>query len=132
MTTPLTISVGADHAGVDVRQALIEHLKGEGYNVIDHGTLTHDSVDYPDFAQAVGKDVADHKADLGMLVCSTGIGMSISANKVPGVRAALAHNEDSAEFGRKHNNANVLCMGAKYVDGSYAGKLADVFLATQF
>lgn len=128
----MKISIGNDHAGTGLRHPLIEHLKAGGHTLIDHGTERHDSVDYPDFAQAVGQDVASGNADFGILVCSTGIGMSISANKVKGVRAALVYNEDAAEFSRRHNNANVICMGDKYQDGDSACKLVDIFLATPF
>lgn len=128
----MKISIGADHAGVDVHDALVKALKEQGYEVTDHGTHSHDSVDYPDYAHPVAKDVATGKADYGILVCSTGIGMSIAANKVKGIRAALAYNEDAATFARKHNNANVLCMGQKFVDPKEAITLADIFLKTNF
>jgi len=128
----MKISIGNDHAGTGLRHPLIEHLEAEGHTLIDHGTKDHESVDYPDFAQTVGHDVASGKADFGVLICSTGIGMSISANKVKGIRAALVYNEDAAEFSRKHNNANVICMGKKYQDGDSACKLVDIFLKTSF
>lgn len=128
----MKISIGNDHAGLELRHPLIEHLKAEGHEIIDHGTDTHESVDYPDYAQAVGNDVASGKADVGILMCSTGIGMSISANKVKGVRAALVYNEDAAQYSRLHNNANVICMGKKYQDPNTAQKLVDTFLKTSF
>ena len=128
----MKISFGNDHAGTGLRHPLIEHLETQGHTIIDHGTDDHASVDYPDFAQAVGHDVASGKADFGILICSTGIGMSISANKVKGIRAALVYNEDAAEFSRKHNNANVICMGKKYQDNETASKLVDIFLNTAF
>ncbi len=127
----MKISIGADHAGVDIHNVIVKALKEKGIEVTDHGTQSHDSVDYPDYAHTVAKDVAQGKADLGILVCSTGIGMSIAANKVQGVRAGLAHNEDSATLCRQHNHSNVLCMGQRYVSPELAVKMVDAFLAAQ-
>ncbi len=128
----MKISIGADHAGVDVHNAIVKALQQEGIEVTDYGTHSHDSVDYPDYAHPVAKDVAGGKADYGVLICSTGIGMSIAANKVMGVRAALVHNESSASLARHHNNANVICMGETYVTPEEGVKLVDIFLKTPF
>lgn len=128
----MKISLGMDHAGLALRPAVETYLKNHNIEIIDHGTHTPDSVDYPDFAQLVGQDVATGNADFGILMCSSGIGMSISANKVKGVRAALVQNEDNAEFSRRHNDANVICMGQKYLDLPSAQKLLDIFLKTPF
>lgn len=128
----MKISIGNDHAGTGLRHPLIEHLEAKGHTLIDHGTKNNESVDYPDFAQAVGHDVVSGEADFGVLICSTGIGMSISANKVKGIRAALICNADAAQYSRKHNNANVICMGNKYQDEDSACKLVDIFLKTAF
>jgi ribose 5-phosphate isomerase B len=104
----------------------------EGHDVTDRGTGNSDSTDYPDYALSVSKDVANGNADRGILVCSTGVGMSITANKVQGVRAALGWNEDEVRLTREHNDANVLALGAKYTDEQKAGELVDVFLSVPF
>lgn len=126
------ISIGADHGGFDLKTALIQSLSEDGHTLIDRGTSGHQSVDYPDFAELVGQDVVHGRADFGILICTTGIGISISANKIHGVRAALVSNEDGAEFCRLHNDANVLCLGAKYQTPYMATKLARIFLQTTF
>ena len=128
----MKISVGMDHAGVPLRDAVINYLKISGIEYIDHGTETKDSVDYPDYAELVAKDIQTGKADLGILMCSSGVGMSIAANKVPGVRAALVQSADLAVLSRQHNNANVLCMGAKYVSSDEAIGCVKAFLETPF
>lgn len=128
----MKISVGADHAGVDLKDSIAQALRQAGHEVLDRGTHGHDSVDYPDFGVAVAKDVANGIAERGVLVCSTGIGISISANKVHHVRAALVYNEDAAEFCRRHNDANVICFGQKYITPYLAQKLTTIFLNTPF
>ncbi len=128
----MKISVGADHAGVDLKDSLAQALRAAGHEVVDRGTQGHASVDYPDFAVAVGQDVAGGGAERGVLVCSTGIGISIAANKIHGVRAALCHNEDGAEFCRRHNNANLICFGQKYITPYLALKMTMIFLNTPF
>jgi ribose 5-phosphate isomerase B len=110
----MKIALGSDHAGFDLKDALAATLVSWGYEVLDCGT--HDgvaSVDYPDFGAAVGRAVASGDADLGVAVCGSGIGISIAANKVPGVRAALVHDVTSAHLAREHNHANVLCLGSR-------------------
>ena len=102
------------------------------HDVLDRGTHSHDSVDYPDFAIAVSKDVVSGTVERGVVICTTGIGVSIAANKVHGIRAAVCHNEDAAEFCRRHNNANVICFGQKYDTPYMALKMAGIFLATAF
>jgi ribose 5-phosphate isomerase B len=128
----MKISLGADHAGVDLKDSLTKALLAAGHEVVDRGTHGHDSVDYPDFAVAVAKDVANGTSERGVLVCSTGIGISIAANKIHKVRAALVHNEDGAEFCRRHNNANVICFGQKYTTPYMAQKMMMIFLNTPF
>ncbi len=128
----MKISLGADHAGVDLKDSLAQALRNAGHEIVDRGTHGHESVDYPDFAIAVAKDVAKGFSERGVLVCSTGIGISISANKVRKIRAALVHNEDAAEFCRRHNNANIICFGQKYTTPYMAQKLALIFLNTPF
>ena len=132
MTTPLTLSFGSDHGGFALRRDLIAALKAKGHTIIDRGTATAASCDYPDYAQAVGADVVTGRARFGILVCTTGIGISIAANKVEGIRAALVQSADAAEMSRRHNDANVLCFGAKYVNLSTALACVDAFLTAPF
>jgi len=128
----VTVAIGADHAGFELKQVIREALARHGLHVSDLGTVSKDSTDYPDYAHAVAHAVADGKADLGLLVCSTGVGMSITANKVPGVRAALVFNEDMARLAKAHNNANVLCLGARQTTPEQAHKIVDAFLHAHF
>lgn len=128
----MKIAIGADHAGFVLKEKLVEKLRAGGHEVADHGTTSAVSTDYPDYAAAVGRDVAAGRAERGILVCSTGVGMSIAANKVPGVRAALAFNPDEVRLTRAHNDANVLTLGAKYNDENSAAELVDIFLSTPF
>ena len=128
----MKIAIAADHAGFALKEHLRVSLQAEGHDVTDHGTASPESVDYPDFAGQVAHDVAGGKAERGVLVCSTGIGMSIAANKVHGIRAALVTNEDQAHLTRHHNNANVIALGARYTDEAAADKLVKIFLETGF
>ena len=128
----MKIAIGADHAGFSLKEQLRLKLAGEGYEVVDFGTDSPESCDYPDFAQSVGRDVAQGRSDRGILVCSTGIGMAMAANKVDGVRAAPAESADEVTFTRRHNDANVLTLGAKYLDAQRAMELIDIFLKTEF
>ncbi len=128
----MNISIGADHAGFALKQHLKETLEQMGHQVTDRGTGTLESTDYPDYALAVAHDVAEARADRGVLVCSTGIGMSITANKVPGVRAGLVSNEDAARLTRQHNDANILALGARYTTEPDADRFLDIFLNTDF
>ncbi|CAG1772460.1 partial Ribose-5-phosphate isomerase B, partial [uncultured bacterium] len=124
---PLTVAVGADHAGFELKEAVRRHLTDSGVIVHDLGTASAESTDYPDYAQAVASAVAGGKAHFGVLMCSTGIGMSVAANKVPGIRAALVVNESGAELSRSHNDANVLCLGAQFTPPDQARRLVDLF-----
>jgi len=128
----MKIAVGADHAGFELKQKVKQHLIDRGLQVDDKGTNTSESVDYPDFARKVSEDVVAKNADLGILVCGTGIGMAMAANKVPGIRAANVSNEFEAQMSREHNDANVLTLGARVLDESMAFKLVDKWLETQF
>lgn len=127
-----TIALGADHAGYLYKNRLTEHLKAAGYEVINVGTDSAESVDYPVFAQKVSQLVAEGSAESGILICGTGIGMSMAANKEKGIRAALCTDLVMAEYTRKHNNANVLCMGARIIAYEMAEMIADKFLNTEF
>src|SRR5438132_1225890 len=126
------VAMGADHAGYELKEALRQHLEKRGLKVLDFGTSSTVSSDYPDFAQAVAHAVAEQKSDLGLLVCATGVGMSIAANKVPGVRAALVFDEKMAALARQHNNANVLCLGGKFIGPEQAKNILDAFLDAHF
>lgn len=128
----MKISLGFDHGALALRSALLEHLKAGGHVLLDHGTDSPESVDYPDFANLVAADVVAGRAEFGILCCTTGIGMSMAANKVSGVRAALAKFEDEAALGRRHNNANVLCLGALHTTPYEARRLVDAFLTNSF
>lgn len=126
------IAMGSDHAGYEMKLALAAHLKERGYEVKDFGTFSNESCDYPDFAKAVAGAVVDGAAEKGVLVCGTGIGMSIAANKVKGIRAAVVGDEFSAQATREHNDANILCLGARVIDNDKAIKLLDIFMDTPF
>ena len=126
------VALGADHAGYELKEALRQHLEKRGLKVLDFGANSTVSSDYPDFAQAVAHSVAEQKSGLGLLVCATGVGMSIAANKVPGVRAALVFDEKMAALARQHNNANVLCLGGKFIGPEQAKNIVDAFLDAHF
>jgi len=128
----MKIAIGADHAGFALKERLRQRLAEQGHEVVDFGTASGDSCDYPDFAKPVAHDVAHGRADRGILVCSTGIGMAMAANKVSGVRAAPAQSEDEVRLTREHNDANILTLGAKYLDEERAAALIEIFLNTQF
>ncbi len=128
----MKIAIGADHAGFALKEELRAALEAKGLEVVDFGTHSSESTDYPDYASAVAQSVSKGEAECGILVCSTGVGMSMAANKVEGVRAALAFNPDEVELTRRHNNANVLTLGARYNNLQQAEELVDVFLKTPF
>ena len=128
----MKIAIGSDHAGLALKEQLRDRLMQAGHEVADFGTNSPDSTDYPDYAASVTRAVTSSAADRGILVCYTGIGMSITANKVKGIRAALCLNEDQARLTRAHNNSNVLALGAKYTPLDYALDIAGTFLKTEF
>lgn len=128
----MKVSIGFDHGALPLRAPVINALKQAGHTIVDHGTDNAESVDYPDYARLVADDVVSGRAQAGILCCTTGIGMSMAANKVRGIRAALVHHEDEAILTRRHNNANVLCMGSLHTDPSQAGKLVNAFLDSTF
>ncbi len=123
--------IASDHAGFALKNALKEKLK-EKFAFIDLGPFSSDSVDYPDFAEKLAKKIVEEKGALGILVCGTGIGMSIAANKIKGIRAATIYDEFSAKAAREHNDANIACFGARTIDVENAVKMAEIFLATKF
>lgn len=128
----MKIALGCDHGGLDIKTAIKEYLENNGHTVIDVGTHTTDSVDYPVYAKAVCKEIQDKNAELGILCCGTGIGMSMAANKQDGIRAAVLSDEYCCEMTRRHNNANVLCLGGRVIDSAKAVKLAEIFITTEF
>ena len=128
----MKIAIGCDHGGFELKCAVIEHLTKKGIEVKDFGCNSTSSVDYPDYAYPVAKAVASGECEKGILICGTGIGMSIAANKQRGIRAAVLSDEFSAEMTRRHNNSNVLCLGGRVIDGEKAIKLARIFVGTEF
>ncbi len=128
----MKIAIGADHAGFALKEALKARLVSEGIAVEDFGTHSKDSVDYPDIGVAVARAVSEGKADRGVLICHTGIGMSIAANKVPGVRAALCRTDEDARLSRRHNDANVLALSGSFTPPDLAAAITDAFLETGF
>jgi len=128
----MKIALGADHAGFELKQKIKARLQQQGIQVDDEGTVSTESVDYPDFAKKVAETVAHKQADLGVLVCGSGVGMAIAANKVPGIRAANVSTEYEAEKSREHNDANVVSIGARILDDQLAFKIVDLFLKTPF
>ena len=126
------IAIGSDHGGYALKQVLMAHLDKRGLAYKDYGTYSEASCDYPAYGKAVANAVADGECERGILICGTGIGMSMAANKVPGIRAAVCGDCFSAEATRQHNDANILCMGARVVGEGLALKIADTFLDTPF
>jgi len=127
-----TVAIANDHAGPALKAELLELLREGGFNVLDFGTDTTDSVDYPDYAGKVADAVLGGTADAGILICGTGIGMSIAANRRKGIRAALCHDTFTAKATRQHNDANILVLGARVVGAGYAREIAQVFLGAEF
>ena len=128
----MKLAIGCDHGGFELKEAVRDYLEEHNIPYEDFGAYSTDSIDYAPIAAKAAKAVASGEADRGILVCSTGIGISIAANKVKGIRAALCTNEFCAEMTRRHNNANILCMGGKVIDKETALKLVDIFLNTEF
>ncbi len=128
----MKISIGCDHGGFEHKNAIAEHLKSRGFEVVDCGIYENKSVDYPDIAVKVADTITSEKCSLGVLVCGTGIGMSLAANKVKGIRAAVCSDHFSAKYTRLHNNSNILCLGGRVVGIGIALELVDLFVDTQF
>jgi ribose 5-phosphate isomerase B len=126
------IALGSDHAGYQLKVQVLEHLKKKGYEVMDVGTFSEEAVDYPDFAEAVGEAVSSGKVPLGVVICGSGVGACVAANKIRGVRAGLCHDTFSAHQGREDDNTNVLCMGARVVGASLALEILESFLKAKF
>ncbi|MFZ1061547.1 MAG: ribose 5-phosphate isomerase B [Candidatus Rokuibacteriota bacterium] len=128
----LVIALGADHAGWELKEALKAWLIENGHQILDFGTHSPNSVDYPDYALEVAESVVSGKAERGLLVCGTGIGMAMTANKVPGIRAALCSDPFMARMSREHNDANVLALGGRLMDGELGLEILQMWLATEF
>jgi len=128
----MIVTVASDHGGYKVKEAISEWLLEQGHNVRDWGTDNEESCDYPDYAKGVCELVADGGADFGILVCGTGIGMSITANRNPKIRAGLCKDTQTAMLTRQHNDANVLCLGARVTDHAWITNIVDAFLTTEF
>ena len=128
----MKISIGADHAGFLLKERLRQRLIAGGHEVADRGTNSEQSCDYPEFAAAVGRDVSAGVSDRGILICGSGAGMAIAANKIDGVRAALGTSEEQARLTRAHNDANVLTLGARAVDPAAAERIVEAFLQAEF
>ena len=126
------VALGADHAGYPLKVHVMEYLKKKGHEVIDLGTYSEEPCDYPDFAQAVGEAVTSGKADVGVVICGSGVGACVAANKIPGVRAGLCHDTFSAHQGREDDDTNVLCMGCRVIGTNLAMEVLDSFLNAKF
>lgn len=126
------IAIGCDHGGLEHKNAIAENLKNRGFEVVDEGIYEQVSVDYPEIAKKVCSRVTGGECELGILVCGTGIGMSIAANKVKGIRAAAVSEHFSAKYTRLHNNSNILCLGGRVIGVGTAIELADIFVDTEF
>ncbi|WP_440311383.1 ribose 5-phosphate isomerase B (plasmid) [Lactiplantibacillus plantarum subsp. plantarum] len=127
-----SIVIGSDHVGIELKPVIVAHLESRGYKVVDVGTDTAERTDYPIYGQAVGQRVASGEFPLGIAICGTGVGISIAANKVAGVRAACVSEPYSAELSRRHNNSNVLCFGARVVGSELAKMIVDAWLDANY
>ncbi|MEP2773282.1 MAG: ribose 5-phosphate isomerase B [Fulvivirga sp.] len=128
----MKVAIGADHAGVSYKSKLIDYLKNKGFEIENHGTDSEDSVDYPDFAHPVAESVESGKTELGVLICGSANGVAMAANKHQGIRAAICWNEELAALAKQHNNANILCIPARFVAYELAEKITDSFFETSF
>lgn len=126
------IAIGSDHAGYELKEKIKKHFEENDIKFTDFGTFSSDSCDYPIMAEKVGKAVSNKKSEKGILICGAGIGMSIAANKIKDIRAALCYEPELAVLARKHNNANVLCMGGRFTDFEKAKEIVKIFLNTDF
>jgi ribose 5-phosphate isomerase B len=128
----MKVAIGSDHAGFEIRRAVAGFLASAGVQVEDFGTYSPESVDYPDYAEKVGKAVQEGRADRGVLVCGTGIGVCIAANKIHGIRAAAPWNPETARLSRQHNDANVLCLSGRHIERDLVLQLLEIWLETPF
>ena len=128
----MRIVIGADHAGFDLKKPIVEQIRAAGHTAIDVGTHNHDPVDYPDLARAVCEAILQGTADLGIVICGSGVGAAVAANKFPGIRAAVSHDTYSARQGREHDDVNVLCLGARVIGPSLAEEIIKTWLQATF
>ncbi len=128
----MKIAIGSDHAGYILKEEVKKYLTNEQYEIIDFGTYSTESIDYPDYALKVAEAVRNNECSLGILICYTGIGMSIAANKVTGIRAALVNSKENAHLTKEHNNSNILCLGAKDLNNELAKEIVQEFIVTPF
>lgn len=128
----MKVAIGSDHAGYKMKENLKKHLISKNVEVIDLGATSEESVDYPEFGEKVGKEITTKDYDFGVVVCGTGIGISIAANKVKGVRAALVHDVETATLAKEHNNANILAIGGRNTDFDLANDMIDSFMEAKF
>lgn len=128
----MRVAIGADHAGFELKQKLSAHLRELGHEVIDVGTMSTDPVDYPDYAEAVGKAILDGPAERGVLICGSGVGASVAANKLPGIRAAVCHDTYSARQGVEHDDMNIVVLGARVIGEELGREVVRAFLAAKF
>ena len=127
-----TIIIGADHAGFEMKEKIKKYLTTKGFTIVDKGTYSLDSVDYPDFAHAVARELENDKTKTGILLCGSANGVAITANKHAHIRAAICWTAEIASLARQHNNANIICIPARFVDEPTAEKMMDIFLSTEF
>ena len=132
MVTNVKIAIGSDHAGFELKQVIVDHLSARNLDYVDCGTNSPESVDYPDFAKKVAEEVNNKDLVMGILVCGSGQGMAMTANRYKNVRAAICHNSDVAKVTREHNDANILCLGSRFIEKIEALKCVDIFLSTDF
>jgi ribose 5-phosphate isomerase B len=132
MRRKMRIALASDHAGFNLKQEILDYLKSSEHELSDLGTYTCDSVDYPDYAKFLGDAVRSGKADRGILICGSGVGAAVAANKLPGIRAGLCHDTYSAHQGVEHDDVNVLCLGARVIGPALAMDLVDAFLGARF
>ena len=128
----MKVAIGCDHGGIDLKDIIKSVLTDLGHEIDDQGCYSSESVDYPNFAKSVSLLVKDGKCDRGILICGTGIGMSMAANRIPGIRAALCHEMFSARMSREHNDANILCLGARVIGQGLAAEVVKTWMTTDF
>jgi ribose 5-phosphate isomerase B len=132
MDLSFRLGIGSDHAGFELKESILAALKEQGFSVKNFGTFTADSVDYPDFVHPLASEVQENKLDFGIVICGSGQGVCMTANKYPGVRAALSWNNEIAGLTRQHNDANVICLPARFVSDELAKEMVQTFLDTPF
>lgn len=128
----MKIAISADHAGFELKKVLVKHIEDMGHEVTDYGTDSTESIDYPDYAYAAAKTIDDGTNDLGVIICGSGVGVSITANKVKSVRAANCFNNEMAALARQHNNANIICLGARFLTEEQSKEMVKTFITTEF